>query len=412
MFVRQRAIHRSQSGPCQQPRVPPPFAGGERIEVGERRRQLAGRRAERPRRRSDFAEHDDGEQAARFQASNDRFVQAAVPELMAQDDVDGRTRRQTAIQVGDVEAAKIADAAAPRQIPRLTHGDRRDIHSPHLEPSSSEPDGGLSLPAREVESPSLGGKQVRVARQDVRRPNRAHRRRPLGRVPLIPATPFDLGHRRHLKADPGLTKPPALYTGLVSETSASPVGPADVGAARRSDRRPGQTIRKVLDAGLEELRESSYAKLTMRAVATRAGVSPASAYTYFPSKSALVAAVYLRFLRDLPLHTDVNDNTKARVSATMRDMAVVVADEPELTAACGAALMADDPAVQPLRGQIGEEVSRRIGAALGPGWPRAVKSTLQMTFAGALMTARFVSFPEIAGQLDEAVNLILGASTS
>ncbi|WP_158019118.1 TetR/AcrR family transcriptional regulator [Mycobacterium basiliense] len=184
------------------------------------------------------------------------------------------------------------------------------------------------------------------------------------------------------------------------------------GVGRRSDRRPGQTIRKVLDAGLEELRDSSYADLTMRAVASRAGVSAASAYTYFPSKSALVAAVYLRFLRELPLHTDVNDTTKTRVSAAMRDMAVVVADEPELTAACGTALMADDPAVAPLRDQISEEVARRINAALGPGWPRAVKSTLHMTFAGALMTARFLSYREIAGQLEEAVNLILGASVA
>ena len=187
------------------------------------------------------------------------------------------------------------------------------------------------------------------------------------------------------------------------------VSPTDAGTARRSDRRPAQTIRKVLDAGLDELRESSYATLTMRAVATRAGVSPASAYTYFPSKSALVAAVYLRFLRDLPLHTDVNDTTQTRVSATLRDMALMVADEPELTTACGAALMADDPAVKPLRDEIAEEVSRRIAAALGPGWPRAVKSALQMTFAGALMTARFVSYQEIAGQLDEAVGLILKA---
>jgi AcrR family transcriptional regulator len=168
----------------------------------------------------------------------------------------------------------------------------------------------------------------------------------------------------------------------------------------------------VLDAGLEELRESSYANLTMRAVAQRAGVSPASAYTYFSSKSALVAAVYLRFLRELPLHTDVNDTTKTRVSATMRDMALVVADEPELTAGCGTALMADDPAVIPLRVEIAEEVSRRIGAALGPGWPRSVKATLQMTFAGALMTARFLTYQEISGQLDEAVNLILGASVA
>ena len=32
--------------------------------------------------------------------------------------------------------------------------------------------------------------------------------------------------------------------------------------------------------------------------------------------------------------------------------------------------------------------------------------------AGALMTARFVSYEEIAGQLDDAVNLILGASVA
>lgn len=189
-------------------------------------------------------------------------------------------------------------------------------------------------------------------------------------------------------------------------------GDRGAGTARRFDRRPAQTIRKVLDAGLEELRESSYANLTMRAVATRAGVSPASAYTYFPSKSALVAAVYLRLLRDLPLRDDLNDATPTRVSATLRDMALVVADEPELTAACGAALMADDPAVKPLREQIGEEVSKRIGAALGPGWPRAVRSALQMTFSGALMTARFVSYQEISAQLDEAVNLILGVAAS
>lgn len=187
---------------------------------------------------------------------------------------------------------------------------------------------------------------------------------------------------------------------------------AGASTQRRSDRRPGQTIRKVLDAALEELRESSYANLTMRAVAQRAGVSPASAYTYFSSKSALVVAVYLRLLRELPRHTDVNDTTKTRVSATMRDTALVVADEPELTAGCGAALMADDPAVVPLREEIGADVARRIGAALGPGWPRPVKSTLQMTFAGALMTARFLTHHEIAGQLDEAVNLILGASVA
>ncbi|WP_197380761.1 TetR/AcrR family transcriptional regulator [Mycolicibacterium mengxianglii] len=193
---------------------------------------------------------------------------------------------------------------------------------------------------------------------------------------------------------------------MSSEAVADPQ-PVAAGSRRR-DRRPEQTVRKVLDAGVAELRRSSFGGLTMRAVAARAGVSPASAYTYFPSKSALVAAVYLQLLRAAPVHTDVNQTTRARVTTTLREMALVVADEPELTAACGAALMADDPAVTPVREQIAAEVITRIRAALGPGWPPAVSATLLMTFAGALMTARFLSFDQIAGQLDDAVVLVLG----
>ncbi len=40
------------------------------------------------------------------------------------------------------------------------------------------------------------------------------------------------------------------------------------------------------------LRETSYADLTVRAVAKRANVAPATAYTYFSSKNHLVAEVY------------------------------------------------------------------------------------------------------------------------
>jgi TetR/AcrR family transcriptional regulator, cholesterol catabolism regulator len=183
-------------------------------------------------------------------------------------------------------------------------------------------------------------------------------------------------------------------------------------AVRRPDRRPGQTVRKLLDAGVEELRASSYAGLTMRAVAARAGVSPASAYTYFPSKNALVATLYLEVLRTVPLHVDVNDTPKTRVNATMREMALAGADEPELTAACATALMAEDPAVTSVRVEIAQETARRIQVALGPGWTPAVRSTLELTFAGALMSARFLTYDQIGQRMDAAVDLILGASVS
>jgi AcrR family transcriptional regulator len=72
---------------------------------------------------------------------------------------------------------------------------------------------------------------------------------------------------------------------------------------RRRNRRQEETIRKVLDAAVELLRETSYSDLTMRMVAARAGVSPATAYTYFRSKNALIAEVYLRLVREVPTST-------------------------------------------------------------------------------------------------------------
>ena len=53
----------------------------------------------------------------------------------------------------------------------------------------------------------------------------------------------------------------------------------------------------MLTAGIEMLRESSYADLTVRAVAARAKVAPATAYTYFSSKNHLIAEVYLDLMR-------------------------------------------------------------------------------------------------------------------
>ena len=100
------------------------------------------------------------------------------------------------------------------------------------------------------------------------------------------------------------------------------------------NRRQEETFRKVLAAGVEMLRESSYADLTVRAVAARAKVAPATAYTYFSSKNHLIAEVYLDLVRQVPYFTDVNDSRQTRVDKVLRNLALVVADEPEVAAAC------------------------------------------------------------------------------
>jgi AcrR family transcriptional regulator len=181
---------------------------------------------------------------------------------------------------------------------------------------------------------------------------------------------------------------------------------------RRRNRRQEETIRKVLDAAVELLRETSYSSLTMRMVAARAGVAPATAYTYFRSKNALIAEVYLRLVRDVPLFTDVNQTTQQRVTAQLRELSLLVADEPELAAAATTALMGNEPEVAEIRDKIGMEVHRRIASALGPGaWPE-VLATLELIFYGALVHAgtRSATYYEMADRLDSVIALVMGGA--
>ncbi|AKS32383.1 TetR/AcrR family transcriptional regulator [Mycolicibacterium goodii] len=178
------------------------------------------------------------------------------------------------------------------------------------------------------------------------------------------------------------------------------------------NRRQEETFRKVLSAGIEMLRESSYADLTVRAVAARAKVAPATAYTYFSSKNHLIAEVYLDLVRQVPYFTDVNDSMKTRVDKALRALTLVVADEPEVAAACTTALLGGggDEAVRAVRDRIGAEIHKRIRSAVGPDADPRTVSALEMTFFGALVNAGSGAFTyhQIADRLTYVVGLILG----
>lgn len=177
------------------------------------------------------------------------------------------------------------------------------------------------------------------------------------------------------------------------------------------NRRQEETFRKVLAAGIETLREKSYADLTVRAVAARAKVAPATAYTYFSSKNHLIAEVYLDLVRQVPYFTDVNDPMPDRVEQVLRHLALVVADEPEVSAACTTALLSGgaEPAVAAARDRIGAEIHRRITSAMGPDADPTAVSALEMSFFGALVQAGSGEFTyrEIADRLAYVVRLIL-----
>ncbi|WP_078329424.1 TetR/AcrR family transcriptional regulator [Mycobacteroides salmoniphilum] len=177
------------------------------------------------------------------------------------------------------------------------------------------------------------------------------------------------------------------------------------------NRRQEETIRKIVTAGREMLGETTYADMTIRGVAARAKVAPATAYTYFSSKSHLVAEIYLDLIHQAPYFTDVNDGQSARVTKTLRSLALVVADEPEIATGCTTALLSNnDEAVRAVRDKIGLEIHRRIRSAMGPDADPRVVSALEMTFFGALMHAGSGTFTyhEIADKLTFVVDLMLG----
>jgi AcrR family transcriptional regulator len=197
---------------------------------------------------------------------------------------------------------------------------------------------------------------------------------------------------------------------VVTATGAAGSPDPDAGETPRN-RRQEETFRKVLTAGMEMLRESTYADLTVRAVAARAKVAPATAYTYFSSKNHLIAEVYLDLLRKVPYFTDVNESRATRVEQALRSMALTVADEPEVAAACTTALMSGtDSTVRRVRDRIGAEIHRRIRSAVGPDADPRMVSALEMTFFGALVNAGsgVFTYHQIADRLSYVVGLIVG----
>ncbi|MGV0992348.1 MAG: TetR/AcrR family transcriptional regulator [Mycobacterium sp.] len=185
-------------------------------------------------------------------------------------------------------------------------------------------------------------------------------------------------------------------------------------AVAESPRRPRQeeTFRKLVGAALDTLRGSSYADFTVRAVAAQASVAPATAYTYFSSKNHLIAEVYLDLIRQVPFFTDVNDSRLSRVQQALRNMALVVADEPEVAAACTTALLSNDAAVAAVRERIGAEIHKRVKSALGPDAETRTVAALEMSYFGALVQAGSGAFTyrQIADRLGYVAGLVLGGS--
>jgi AcrR family transcriptional regulator len=190
----------------------------------------------------------------------------------------------------------------------------------------------------------------------------------------------------------------------------SPVPSSTESTRRQLSARQAATVQRLTVAAVEELREHGYDGLTVRNVARAAGVAPATAYTYFTSREHLVTEVFWRRLEAMPeTRLDRRRSAAARVAATMSDFALLVADEPELAAACTVAMLATDPDVKLLRDRIGLEWRRRLSAALDEDAGPEVLATLEFVISGALLQAGMghMTYRELPGHLTRAVELVV-----
>jgi AcrR family transcriptional regulator len=175
--------------------------------------------------------------------------------------------------------------------------------------------------------------------------------------------------------------------------------------------RQAERVDALVTAALEELRTNGYDGLTVRNVARRAGVAPATAYTYFGSKDHLVAEVFIRRLDGWEVPpADTTPGTAARVVTVVRDLAGLIAAEPALAAASTTAILAGDADVQRLRDRIGAAFNDHLRRALGQDPDPVVLRTLNLALAGALLQAGmgYFSYEELGDRMAEVVVLILG----
>jgi AcrR family transcriptional regulator len=173
--------------------------------------------------------------------------------------------------------------------------------------------------------------------------------------------------------------------------------------------RQAETAQRLLDAGRDELRAVGHEALTVRTVAQRAGVSPATAYTYLASKNHLFAELFWRFLAEDADREPVGAGPAERLQSVTRHLAERLAAAPELAAAVTPALLGTDPDVDRLRLRIGAELVDRFRAALGEQADPAVLDTLTLAFSGALLQAGMglMTYTELADRLDTVVVVIM-----
>jgi AcrR family transcriptional regulator len=178
---------------------------------------------------------------------------------------------------------------------------------------------------------------------------------------------------------------------------------------RELNSRQADTVEKLLAAAVEELAAVGVDGLTIRSVAVRAGVSAATAYTYFSSKNHLFAELFLRHVVEENRPPPTGDDPLARVQSVIGHIASRLAAAPEVAAGATMALLTNDLDVHRLRLRVGGEFYAAFEEAIGGSPDDVLVDALVLAFSGALLQAGMglMTYTEMGQRLDAAVAVIM-----
>jgi AcrR family transcriptional regulator len=178
---------------------------------------------------------------------------------------------------------------------------------------------------------------------------------------------------------------------------------------RTLNARQAETVEKLFGAASALLDEAGHEQMTVRMVASRAGVSPATAYTYFASKDHLFAELFWRRLVSAPIPLLSGATPEARVRQAVTDLAELMAGSPALAAAATTSLLGSDPEVRHLRLAIGRLWIDRFREASGENADADLLETLAFAFTGVLLQAGIgiFSYDRLADVLGRVVGVIM-----
>jgi AcrR family transcriptional regulator len=143
-------------------------------------------------------------------------------------------------------------------------------------------------------------------------------------------------------------------------------------------------------------------------VASRAGVTHTTAYTYFTSKEHLVAELNWRILQELPApEFDCSASLATRLTEALREASETFTSEPALARAILAAMVAPDPEVQRIRTSIGIDIARRIQKAVGPNADPRILDGALLLYSGAMLQAGlgYFTFDEVVDRIGAIADL-------